>query len=162
MSISVSTISTRPRDFTPPLFGQAPSVDKDDYAKWQVDDPRVNLAVSQRGAREAGVNHLGIQAENADELAELQRPPGRRRPGHAERTGCAVLLCPWRQALDQPIHLTWSGKCSTPWARSRPMARTSRPETVVEAGPQNPERHAAAVSANHVIALTFLRAPVLA
>lgn len=68
--ISVDDLDATKR-FYSALFGQAPSVDKDDYAKWQVDDPRVNLAVSQRGAREAGVNHLGIQAENADELAEL-------------------------------------------------------------------------------------------
>ena len=68
--ISVDDLDATKR-FYSALFGQAPSVDKDDYAKWQVDDPRVNLAVSQRGARQAGVNHLGIQAENAEELAEL-------------------------------------------------------------------------------------------
>jgi catechol 2,3-dioxygenase-like lactoylglutathione lyase family enzyme len=53
------------------LFGLPPSVAKADYAKWMLDDPRVNFAISQRGAR-IGVNHLGLQAENADELAELR------------------------------------------------------------------------------------------
>ncbi len=53
------------------LFGLAPSVEKSDYAKWMLDDPRVNFAISQRGAR-IGVNHLGMQADNADELAELR------------------------------------------------------------------------------------------
>ena len=52
------------------LFGAAPSVVKDDYAKWMLDDPRVNFAISQRG-REAGVDHVGIQVETGDELGEL-------------------------------------------------------------------------------------------
>jgi catechol 2,3-dioxygenase-like lactoylglutathione lyase family enzyme len=52
------------------LFGAPPSVVKDDYAKWMLDDPKVNLAISQRG-REAGVDHVGIQVESPAELAEL-------------------------------------------------------------------------------------------
>ena len=52
------------------LFGAAPSVVKDDYAKWMLDDPRVNFAISQRG-RAAGVDHVGIQVESAAELGEL-------------------------------------------------------------------------------------------
>jgi len=52
------------------LFGAAPSVVKDDYAKWMLDDPRVNFAISARG-RDAGVDHIGIQAESADELAAI-------------------------------------------------------------------------------------------
>lgn len=54
------------------LFGAEPTVHKPDYAKWMLDDPRVNFAISQRGAR-PGLDHLGIQAENADELAELKQ-----------------------------------------------------------------------------------------
>lgn len=53
------------------IFGAQPDVKKDDYAKWQLEDPRVNFAVSARGAK-AGVEHLGIQVESADELAEVQ------------------------------------------------------------------------------------------
>jgi len=52
------------------LFAAEPTVTKDDYAKWMLDDPRVNFAISARGAP-AGLNHLGIQVENADELAEM-------------------------------------------------------------------------------------------
>jgi hypothetical protein len=52
------------------LFGAAPSVTKDDYAKWLLDDPRVNFAISRRG-RAGGVDHLGIQVETAAELSEL-------------------------------------------------------------------------------------------
>ena len=54
------------------LFASAPSVKKDDYAKWMLDDPRVNFAISTCGGKKAaGLNHLGIQAENAAELEEL-------------------------------------------------------------------------------------------
>jgi catechol 2,3-dioxygenase-like lactoylglutathione lyase family enzyme len=52
------------------LFGANPTVVKHDYAKWLLDDPRVNLAISQRG-RIAGVDHLGIQVESDGELREL-------------------------------------------------------------------------------------------
>lgn len=52
------------------LFGSQPSVLKDDYAKWMLDDPRVNFAISARG-REPGIDHLGIQAEDESELKEV-------------------------------------------------------------------------------------------
>lgn len=54
------------------LFSQEPTVSEADYAKWEVEDPRVNLAISKRDGAVAGVNHLGIQAGDAEELAELQ------------------------------------------------------------------------------------------
>ena len=53
------------------LFGMPPTVQKADYAKWMLDDPRVNFAISDRGAH-AGLNHLGVQAESADELAGIR------------------------------------------------------------------------------------------
>ena len=49
------------------LFGTEPSVRKPDYAKWMLDDPRVNFAISQR-ERAPGVDHLGLQAEDGAEL----------------------------------------------------------------------------------------------
>jgi catechol 2,3-dioxygenase-like lactoylglutathione lyase family enzyme len=52
------------------LFSVEPAVVKSDYAKWMLEDPRVNFAISARG-RAAGVDHLGIQVENEDELAEV-------------------------------------------------------------------------------------------
>src|ERR1700675_4279194 len=51
------------------LFAAPPAVAKPDYAKWMRDDPRVNFAISTRG-RQPGLDHLGIQVENADELQE--------------------------------------------------------------------------------------------
>lgn len=53
------------------LFGAAPSVLKPDYAKWMLEDPRVNFAISKRGAR-AGLDHVGIQAENEVELEDVR------------------------------------------------------------------------------------------
>ena len=52
------------------LFAARPSVVKPDYAKWMLEDPRVNFAISTRG-REPGLDHLGIQVENTDELHEV-------------------------------------------------------------------------------------------
>lgn len=52
------------------LLGAVPAVVKGDYAKWMLDDPRVNLAISAR-SRATGVDHLGIQADSPDELREL-------------------------------------------------------------------------------------------
>jgi catechol 2,3-dioxygenase-like lactoylglutathione lyase family enzyme len=52
------------------LFGTEPSVVKSDYAKWMLEDPKVNLAISQRGGR-GGVDHLGIQVDSDGELREL-------------------------------------------------------------------------------------------
>jgi lactoylglutathione lyase len=52
------------------LFGSAPAVVKDDYAKWMLDDPRVNFAISQRGGK-PGLNHLGLQTDSDGELEQL-------------------------------------------------------------------------------------------
>ena len=52
------------------MFGMPPSVQKNDYAKWMLDDPRVNFAISER-ADSTGVNHLGFQAETEHELEEI-------------------------------------------------------------------------------------------
>jgi catechol 2,3-dioxygenase-like lactoylglutathione lyase family enzyme len=52
------------------LFDRAPSVQKTDYAKWMLDDPRVNFAITTRGTRK-GIDHLGIQVENETELDEV-------------------------------------------------------------------------------------------
>jgi predicted enzyme related to lactoylglutathione lyase len=52
------------------LFAAQPSVIKMDYAKWMLDDPRMNFAISTRG-RPAGLDHLGIQVEDKDELNEV-------------------------------------------------------------------------------------------
>ena len=52
------------------LFAADPTVRKHDYAKWMLEDPRVNFAISTRG-RNAGIEHLGIQVDTRDELIEV-------------------------------------------------------------------------------------------
>ena len=52
------------------IFGEEPSVVKPDYAKWMLEDPRINFAISDRG-QAPGVNHLGLQAENDAELEAI-------------------------------------------------------------------------------------------
>ncbi len=69
LHISVDDLD-RSIGFYSTLFGAAPAVVKDDYAKWMLDDPRVNLAISSR-SRAVGVDHVGVQAETAAELTEL-------------------------------------------------------------------------------------------
>ena len=53
------------------LFGAEPTVVKEDYAKWMLDDPRVNFAISAGNNATKGIEHLGIQVESADELSEV-------------------------------------------------------------------------------------------
>ncbi|WP_339704633.1 ArsI/CadI family heavy metal resistance metalloenzyme [uncultured Sphingosinicella sp.] len=53
------------------LFAAEPTVVKADYAKWMLEDPRVNFAISAHDGAAPGLSHLGIQVENADELAEV-------------------------------------------------------------------------------------------
>ena len=64
------------------LFAAEPTRLEGDYAKWMIDDPRINFAVSTRGGK-PGVDHLGIQTDSEDELAELR--------ARAEAAGLAVL-----------------------------------------------------------------------
>jgi catechol-2,3-dioxygenase len=56
-------------EFYAAMFAARPVVVKPDYAKWMLEDPRVNFAISTRG-KQAGLDHLGIQVETQDELQE--------------------------------------------------------------------------------------------
>ncbi len=67
--VSVRDLATSIR-FYSQLFASEPSVRKNDYAKWMLDDPRVNFAISQRDGK-PGVQHLGIQVEDRSELAKV-------------------------------------------------------------------------------------------
>ncbi|HKJ10200.1 MAG TPA: ArsI/CadI family heavy metal resistance metalloenzyme [Gammaproteobacteria bacterium] len=58
-------------DFYSTVFGTAPTVVKDDYAKWMLEDPKVNFAISTRG-RDPGLDHVGIQTESDSELAAIE------------------------------------------------------------------------------------------
>ena len=67
--VAVSDLEQSTR-FYSAMFGVAPTVLKDDYAKWMLDDPRINFAISER-ANAQGVNHLGFQADSAEELEDI-------------------------------------------------------------------------------------------
>lgn len=69
--VSVADLSASIRYYSA-LFAAEPTVVKDDYAKWMLEDPRVNFAISARGA-EVGVDHLGFQTDDAAELAALKQ-----------------------------------------------------------------------------------------
>jgi catechol 2,3-dioxygenase-like lactoylglutathione lyase family enzyme len=69
VNLAVADIAASVRFYTG-LFGAEPTVLKPDYAKWMLDDPRVNFAIAARGRR-PGLDHLGIQAEDRAELAEV-------------------------------------------------------------------------------------------
>ena len=68
--VSVEDLEANIR-FYSTVFGQEPAVRKHDYAKWMLEDPRVNFAISKRGA-ETGLDHLGIQVDSDEELKTLR------------------------------------------------------------------------------------------
>ena len=59
-------------DFYSKLFGHQPSKQRADYAKWMLEEPRVNFAISSRG-HATGVNHFGIQVDSPEELLEIKK-----------------------------------------------------------------------------------------
>ena len=89
------------------LFAAKPAIVKDDYAKWMLDDPRVNFAISTRG-RQPGLDHLGIQVENTDELHEVYarlREAGGNIVEQGETTCCyAKSEKSW---IDDPAGIAW-------------------------------------------------------
>jgi catechol 2,3-dioxygenase-like lactoylglutathione lyase family enzyme len=70
MHVAVQDLDRSVR-FYSTLFGTEPTVRKPDYAKWMLDDPRVNFAISTRLGK-AGIDHVGIQAENEAELEDVR------------------------------------------------------------------------------------------
>lgn len=72
MHIHISVDDLEPSiRFYSALVGQEPSVLKPDYAKWEVKDPAVNLAISQTAGSRPGIDHVGIQAGSNEELRDL-------------------------------------------------------------------------------------------
>jgi catechol 2,3-dioxygenase-like lactoylglutathione lyase family enzyme len=90
------------------LFGAPASVVKDDYAKWMLDDPRVNFAISTRAERATGVDHVGIQVDSAAELGELS---GRLKAAGAQTFDEQATTCCYAQSdkswVADPAGLRW-------------------------------------------------------
>ncbi|WGF86772.1 ArsI/CadI family heavy metal resistance metalloenzyme [Marinivivus vitaminiproducens] len=106
LHVAVDDMDTSVR-FYSTLFGAEPTVLKADYAKWMLDDPRVNFAVSDR-AGAPGLDHLGIQVDTADELKDLA---GRlKAAGEATRDQEAATCCYARSDkawVQDPSGLSW-------------------------------------------------------
>jgi len=89
------------------LFAAQPSVTRDDYAKWMLDDPRVNFAISQRGV-EPGIEHLGIQVENESELNEVYaRLSKAERPVIEEKAATCCYANSDKQWIADPTGISW-------------------------------------------------------
>ena len=104
--VSVKDLDASVR-FYSQLFASAPTVRKPDYAKWMLEDPRVNFAISQRDGR-PGVQHLGIQVENGDELAEVyERLRGAERPMIEEGETVCCYAHSEKSWVDDPQGVQW-------------------------------------------------------
>src|ERR1700747_3781292 len=90
------------------LFAAEPTVVKEDYAKWMLDDPRVNFAISKLAGRPAGISHLGIQTEDETELAEVyDRLARAERPiVEAKATTCCYAVSD-KQWIADPQGVPW-------------------------------------------------------
>jgi catechol 2,3-dioxygenase-like lactoylglutathione lyase family enzyme len=89
------------------LFGAEPAVVRDDYAKWMLDDPRVNFAISDRSAVH-GVDHLGIQVDSREELDELA---GRLKAAGSQTRDQEATSCCYAKSdkawVNDPTGLRW-------------------------------------------------------
>jgi catechol 2,3-dioxygenase-like lactoylglutathione lyase family enzyme len=117
------------------LFGAEPSVLKSDYAKWMLDDPRVNFAISQRGAA-PGIRHLGIQVVDGAELEEVY--------GRLQRANRPVLkegatTCCYAQSekswIDDPQGVRWETFLTTGESTAYGHDPSWTARTEVEASP---------------------------
>ncbi|AMN43117.1 ArsI/CadI family heavy metal resistance metalloenzyme [Rhodoplanes sp. Z2-YC6860] len=94
-------------DFYSALFSVQPNVLKDDYAKWMLDDPRVNFAISSRGGQ-PGLDHLGIQVEDQGELQDVYARL--RNAGSAVIEQGATTCCYAKSEkswIDDPAGISW-------------------------------------------------------
>ena len=89
------------------LFATAPAVRKSDYAKWMIDDPRVNFEISTRGKR-PGLDHLGIQVESHDELQEVYARLHQASDNVVEqgKTACCYAQSE-KSWIDDPAGISW-------------------------------------------------------
>lgn len=104
--VSVPDIDSSIR-FYSTLFGTEPAVVKGDYAKWMLEDPRVNFAISQRGGK-PGLNHLGLQTDSDAELemlnAQLQRAE---LATHAEKDAACCYARSNKYWVTDPTGIAW-------------------------------------------------------
>jgi uncharacterized glyoxalase superfamily protein PhnB len=113
------------------LFAAKPSVVKDDYAKWMLDDPRVNFAISSQGGA-PGIDHLGVQVESEDELQEVY---SRLRAAGADIFEEGKTTCCYAKSekswIDDPAGISWetfftTGESTNYGTSIEKSARTAR------------------------------------
>lgn len=89
------------------LFAASPAVRKPEYAKWMLEDPRVNFAISQRDGK-PGIRHLGIQVEDRAELAEVyERLRGAEGPVIEEGETICCYAESEKSWIDDPQGVRW-------------------------------------------------------
>lgn len=104
--VAVPDLATSIR-FYSTLFASEPAVVKDDYAKWMLDDPRINFAISQRGGR-AGINHLGLQTDSDDELEALNTQlQAADLATHAEKEAACCYALSNKYWITDPSGVAW-------------------------------------------------------
>lgn len=104
--VAVEDLSQSVR-FYSTLFAAEPTVLKPDYAKWMLEDPRVNFAISARGGK-PGVQHLGVQVEDKAELAEVyDRLQRAERPVLDEGATTCCYAKSEKQWISDPQGVAW-------------------------------------------------------
>ena len=99
VNVTVDDLAASTR-FYSMIFGSEPTILKDDYAKWMLDDPLFNFSIATGGGS-TGINHVGIQADSMEELAEIQ--------ARLKRAGTTVF--------EQPQAECCYAKSSKSWVR---------------------------------------------
>jgi catechol 2,3-dioxygenase-like lactoylglutathione lyase family enzyme len=132
--VSVNDLEASVR-FYSQLFASGPTVRKPDYARWMLDDPRVNFAISRRDGR-PGVQHLGIQVEDRAELTEVYRRLQRaERPVIEEGETTCCYAHSEKSWIDDPQGVRWETFLTTGestvygtdkiWSRAEPAGRAA-------------------------------------
>jgi hypothetical protein len=94
-------------NFYSALFAVAPSVVKDDYAKWMLDDPRINFAISTRSGK-AGLDHLGLQVDSDEELTQVEAQLKHASPEVIDQKGAACCYAESdKHWVQDPSGIAW-------------------------------------------------------
>ena len=101
------------------LFAAEPSRIEGDYAKWMLEDPRINFAISTRGSK-AGIDHLGFQTDDAEELAALKARAEAAAPEGASTACCTPASAATAPGASAPVAAD-AAACCTPAPRGKPI-----------------------------------------
>jgi|ERR1700733_4772772 catechol 2,3-dioxygenase-like lactoylglutathione lyase family enzyme len=105
VNLSVENLAESVRFYTA-LFEAEPSVRKQDYAKWMLDEPRINFALSQRGYP-LGLNHLGFQVDSAEELTTMRAQFARADRALVEQSGACCYANSDKYWITDPGGIAW-------------------------------------------------------